>query len=670
MTELKTLANAIRFLSIDAVEKAKSGHPGMPMGMADIATVLWHKYLKHNPLNPSWVNRDRFILSNGHGSMLLYSLLHLSGYDLSIDDLKQFRQLHSKTPGHPEYGYAPGIETTTGPLGQGVANAVGMAIAAKLMAERFNKPGFKLFDHYTYVFLGDGCLMEGISHEVSSLAGTLGLGNLIAFWDDNSISIDGDVKGWFSEDVAARYEAYGWQVIRHVNGHDFDSIDQAIATARDHHDKPTLICCKTEIGHGSPHKAGSHGVHGAPLGEKEVEATREALNWPYASFEIPDEIYSAWDHKAKGSEQEQDWNELFTDYKKTYPEDYAELIRRIERRLPEGLDQVMGQYFEALNVDKPVVASRKASQMALEVICNTVPEMFGGSADLTGSNNTNWSGSKWLNDHVKLANYLSYGVREFGMAAMMNGISLYGGLKPYGGTFLVFSDYARNAMRMSAIMKQPVVYVMTHDSIGLGEDGPTHQPIEQLASLRLIPDMNVWRPADAMETAVAWYQALKDKSNPSVLALSRQNLKPVVKGVDQVEVIARGGYLVDEHKDAEVTLLATGSEVNIMQEAVEMLKSEGIAVNLVSMPCVEKFLEQDHKYRHKVIDPDLYCVIMEAAQPDLWYRLLPKAGGKVLGLTHFGESAPADKLYQEFGLTAQSVVEEVRLAIGGKLVNE
>ncbi len=661
MNSNSTLANAIRFLSIDAVQKAKSGHPGMPMGMADIATILWRKYLKYNPKNPSWYNRDRFVLSNGHGSMLLYSLLHLTGYDLSIDELKNFRQLHSKTPGHPEYSYAPGVETTTGPLGQGFANAVGMALAEKLLAQTYNKQDHEIIDHYTYVFLGDGCLMEGVSHEASSLAGTLQLGKLIAFWDNNNISIDGDVNGWFTEDVAMRYEAYGWQVIRHVNGHDFDAIDKAIALAQRETNKPTLICCKTQIGHGAPNKAGSHHVHGAPLGEDEIANTRKALNWSYAPFEIPADIYADWNMCEEGQAQEAKWQTQCQAYKALYPQEFLQLSLRLSRDLPQGFVEKIGDYLNKLFNNRPMVATRKASQMALEQICLMLPDMFGGSADLTGSNLTNWSGSKWVNDHsVKGANYLSYGVREFGMVAMMNGMSLYGGFRPYGGTFLVFTDYARNAIRMSAIMKQPVIYVMTHDSIGLGEDGPTHQPIEHLPSLRVMPNLNVWRPADVIETAIAWQCAIEETNTPSLLALSRQNLPTVVSDKNQFNLIKKGGYLLKENVQAKITLMATGSEVSIMLETANLLDQEGIKANVVSMPCVEKFTLQSEYYRNSVIKQNLPVLVMEAAQGDLWYRLLPKAGGDVIGLNHFGESAPAEKLYQEFGLTAQHAQQKAK----------
>lgn len=654
------LADAIRFLSIDAVEKAKSGHPGMPMGMADIATVLWRKYLQHNPKNPKWINRDRFVLSNGHGSMLLYALLHLSGYHLSIDDLKNFRQFHSKTPGHPECDYTDGVETTTGPLGQGLANGVGMALAEKLLAQQFNQPDISIIDHFTYVFAGDGCLMEGISHEVSSLAGTLKLSKLIVFWDNNNISIDGEVKRWFSEDVALRYKAYGWQVIEAVDGHDFMAIDNAISTAQADKSRPTLICCKTNIGQGSPNKVGTHGVHGAPLGETEVTATRAALSWHYQPFEIPDDIYQQWDMTIEGSHAEKKWQEKYHQYQDKYPDHYQRLQRRLARALPQNFDEFIASYVKTLLNEKPMVATRKASQMTLEHIGPQLPELFGGSADLTGSNLTDYSSSKWLNDSIVDANYLSYGVREFGMAAIMNGISLYGGFRPCGGTFLVFSDYARNAIRMSAIMHQPVIYIMTHDSIGLGEDGPTHQPIEQLPSLRLIPNLNVWRPADAVETAVAWQMAIKTVNSPSLLALSRQNLPTLISEISTLSLIRKGGYLLKQAKIPQLTLMATGSELSIAVAAADQLKAEGIAVNIVSMPCVEEFLRQDQAYQESVIVPNIPAIAIEAAQPDLWYRLLPQTGGEVIGLDHFGASAPANQLYQAFGLTADAVVKKAK----------
>lgn len=647
------VSNAIRFLSIDATLKANSGHPGMPMGMADIATVLWTKFLKHNPNNPSWINRDRFVLSNGHGSMLLYSLLHLSGYDLSIEDIKNFRQLHSKTPGHPEYGYTAGVETTTGPLGQGIANAVGMALGEKLLSDRYNVAGTKLIDHHTYVFLGDGCLMEGISHEACSLAGTLGLNKLIAFWDDNSISIDGDTKGWFTDNTVERFKAYGWNVIKDVDGHDFASIEQAIIDAKAEQNKPTLICCKTVIGFGSPEKAGTASVHGSPLSDQERASAAKELGWKYEAFEIPQDVYKYWDAKEKGQILEQNWQKVWDSYKNT-PK-FEELKRVLNKELPSELNTAVSEYINAQLANPVKVATRKASQMALEVLCSKMPEMFGGSADLTGSNNTNWSGSVWLNNTDDGANYLSYGVREFGMAAIMNGLSLYGGLKPYGGTFLVFSDYSRNAIRMSALMKQPVVHVMSHDSIGLGEDGPTHQPIEHVPSLRLIPNLNVWRPADTIETMVAWQEAVKSKDTPSVMVLTRQGLQPVVENKNQVVEVSKGGYLVKEYSDAKATIVATGSEVELAINTAKEFENKGIKINVVSIPCVEVFDAQDLEYKKTVIKDDIPAIFVEMAQPDMWYKYMPKAGGEVKGIYSFGESAPASDLFKYFGFTVENI---------------
>ncbi len=593
------LANAIRFLSMDAVEKAKSGHPGAPMGMADIAEVLWRDHLKHNPANPSWSNRDRFVLSNGHGSMLIYSLLHLTGYDLSIDDLKNFRQLHSKTPGHPEYGYAPGVETTTGPLGQGITNAVGMALAEKMLAAQFNRDGHTIVDHNTWVFLGDGCLMEGISHEACSLAGTWGLNKLIAFWDDNGISIDGHVEGWFTDNTPARFEAYGWQVIKNVNGHDPVEIATAIETAKKG-DRPTLICCKTTIGFGSPNKQGTHDVHGAPLGAAEIAAARETLNWPHAPFEIPAEIYAAWSARDKGALAEIAWNKQFDAYRAAYPELAAEFERRMQGELPaawaEARDAAIAKIVDAAQT----VATRKASQIALEAFSPSLPEFVGGSADLTGSNLTNWSGSKWI-DAAGNGNYISYGVREFGMAAIMNGMTLHGGLRPYGGTFLMFSEYARNALRMASLMKINPVFVFTHDSIGLGEDGPTHQPVEQVATLRMIPNHHTWRPCDTTEAAVAWAHAIEQKTTPSSLILSRQNLPFVQRDAQQVQDIARGGYVLRDAADAKAVLIATGSEIELALKAQEALAAEGIAVRVVSMPCTNVFDQQDKAWQQSVL---------------------------------------------------------------------
>ncbi|MEY8765686.1 MULTISPECIES: transketolase [Francisella] len=649
----REFSNAIRFLSIDATLKAKSGHPGMPMGMADIATVLWTKFLKHNPQNPSWTNRDRFVLSNGHGSMLLYSLLHLSGYDLSIDDIKNFRQLHSKTPGHPEYGYAPGVETTTGPLGQGVANAVGMALGEKLLSDRYNTSDLKVIDHHTYVFLGDGCLMEGVSHEACSLAGTLGLNKLIAFWDDNSISIDGDTKGWFTDNTVERFKAYGWNVIEDVDGHNFEAIEKAIVKAQSEQSKPTLVCCKTVIGFGSPEKAGTASVHGSPLSEQERTSAAKELDWNYAPFEIPNDVYKFWDAKEKGQALETNWQKQLDLYKSN-PK-FEEFNRVLKKQLPANLEQEVNQYITSQLANPVKVATRKASQMALEVLCNNMPEMFGGSADLTGSNNTNWSGSIWLNNTDKGANYLSYGVREFGMAAIMNGLSLYGGLKPYGGTFLVFSDYSRNAIRMSALMKQPVVHVMSHDSIGLGEDGPTHQPIEHVPSLRLIPNLNVWRPADTIETMVAWNEAVKSNETPSVMVLTRQGLEPVVQTKEQVSNIVKGGYLVRNNNDARLTIVATGSEVELAIKVAKKYEDKGVEVNVASIPCVDVFDTQTQEYKKSVIRDDIPAIFVEMAQPDGWYKYMPKAGGEVKGIYSFGESAPAEDLFKHFGFTVENI---------------
>ncbi|AXA34286.1 transketolase [Francisella adeliensis] len=653
LTISQEFSNAIRFLSIDATLKAKSGHPGMPMGMADIATVLWTKFLKHNPKNPNWINRDRFVVSNGHGSMLLYSLLHLSGYDVSIDDIKNFRQLHSKTPGHPEYGYTPGVETTTGPLGQGIANAVGMALGEKLLSDRYNSKDKKVIDHHTYVFLGDGCLMEGVSHEACSLAGTLGLGKLIAFWDDNNISIDGDTKGWFTDNTVERFKAYGWNVIEAVDGHDMSEIEQAIVKAQSETNKPTLICCKTVIGFGSPEKAGTAAAHGSPLSIEERTSAAKKLAWEYDSFEVPQRVYKFWDAKEKGVALETNWNKLW-ESAKSLPK-YQELERVLAKELPGMLDSEISKYIQDQIESPSKVATRKASQMALEVLCQNMPEMFGGSADLTGSNNTNWSGSVWLNNTDEGANYLSYGVREFGMAAIMNGLSLYGGLKPYGGTFLVFSDYSRNAIRMSALMKQPVVHVMSHDSIGLGEDGPTHQPVEHVPSLRLIPNLNVWRPADAVETMIAWQEAIKSSDTPSVMVLTRQGLTPCVDSLEKAANVAKGGYLVSEYKDAKITLVATGSEVELAVTTAKEYAQKGVDINVVSIPCVEEFEKQSQDYKDKVIRQDIPAVFVELAQGDMWYKHMPKAGGEVKGMTTFGESAPINDLMKYFGFTVEDL---------------
>jgi len=651
------LANAIRFLSMDAVEKAKSGHPGAPMGMADIAEVLWRDHLKHNPANPSWSNRDRFVLSNGHGSMLIYSLLHLTGYDLSIDDLKNFRQLHSKTPGHPEYGYAPGVETTTGPLGQGITNAVGMALAEKMLAAQFNRDGHTVVDHNTWVFLGDGCLMEGISHEACSLAGTWGLNKLIAFWDDNGISIDGHVEGWFTDNTPARFEAYGWQVIKNVNGHDPVEIATAIETAKKG-DRPTLICCKTTIGFGSPNKQGTHDVHGAPLGAAEIAAARETLNWPHAPFEIPADIYAAWSARDKGALAEIEWNKQFDAYRAAYPELAAEFARRMQGELPaawaEARDAAIAKIVDAAQT----VATRKASQIALEAFSPSLPEFVGGSADLTGSNLTNWSGSKWI-DAAGNGNYISYGVREFGMAAIMNGMTLHGGLRPYGGTFLMFSEYARNALRMASLMKINPVFVFTHDSIGLGEDGPTHQPVEQVATLRMIPNHHTWRPCDTTEAAVAWAHAIEQKTTPSSLILSRQNLPFVARDAGQIAAIRRGGYVLRDAADARAVLIATGSEIELALKAQEALAAEGIAVRVVSMPCTNVFDQQDKAWQQSVLPAGLPRLAIEAGVPDFWRKYVGLEGD-VVGIAHFGESAPAGVLFKEFGFTVDNVVAKTK----------
>ncbi|AXK38892.1 transketolase [Crenobacter cavernae] len=658
MVSRTELANAIRFLSMDAVEKAKSGHPGAPMGMADIAEVLWRDHLKHNPANPNWPNRDRFVLSNGHGSMLLYSLLHLSGYDLSIDDLKAFRQMHSRTPGHPEYGYAPGIETTTGPLGQGISNAVGMALAEKMLAAEFNRGGLNIVDHYTWAFLGDGCLMEGISHEVCSLAGTWGLGKLIAFWDDNGISIDGDVDAWFTDDTPARFEAYGWQVIKNVDGHDPVEIETAIETAKKSTDRPTLICCKTVIGFGAPNKQGGHDVHGAALGAAEIAAAREHLNWPHAPFEVPADIYAAWGARDKGAAVETGWNKLFEQYRAAHPELAAEFERRTQGALPANWAEARAEAIAKIDAAAQTVATRKASQIALEAFSPLLPEFLGGSADLTGSNLTNWSGSKWI-DNEGHGNYISYGVREFGMAAIINGVTLHGGLRPYGGTFLMFSEYARNALRMAALMKINPIFVFTHDSIGLGEDGPTHQPVEQTATLRYIPNMDVWRPCDTTETAVAWAHAIEQKDRPTSLILSRQNLAFVSRETQQIADIEKGGYVLSDAEGARAVLIATGSEVDLALKAQAKLAEEGIAVRVVSMPSTNVFDRQDKAYQAAVLPKGLPRVAIEAGVSDFWRKYVG-LDGEVVGIDTFGESAPAPVLFEHFGFTVDNVVAKTR----------
>ncbi|HAV1365137.1 TPA: transketolase [Vibrio parahaemolyticus] len=656
----KYLANAIRALSMDGVQQANSGHPGAPMGMADIAEVLWRSHLNHNPSNPEWADRDRFVLSNGHGSMLIYSLLHLSGYELSIDDLKNFRQLHSKTPGHPEYGYAPGIETTTGPLGQGITNAVGMAMAEKALAAQFNKEGHDIVDHFTYVFMGDGCLMEGISHEACSLAGTLGLGKLIAFWDDNGISIDGHVEGWFSDDTPKRFEAYGWHVIPAVDGHDADAINAAIEAAKAD-PRPTLICTKTIIGFGSPNKSGSHDCHGAPLGAEEIAATRKELGWEHGPFEIPQEVYAEWSAKETGAAKEAAWNEKFAAYEAAYPELAAEFKRRVNGELPAEWEEKASQIIADLQANPANIASRKASQNALEAFGALLPEFMGGSADLAPSNLTMWSGSKSLEANDFSGNYIHYGVREFGMTAIMNGIALHGGFVPYGATFLMFMEYARNAMRMAALMKIQNIQVYTHDSIGLGEDGPTHQPVEQIASLRLTPNMNTWRPCDQVESAVAWKLAIERKDAPTALIFSRQNLAQQPRSAEQVADIAKGGYILkDSDGKPELILIATGSEVELAVKAAEQLTAEGKKVRVVSMPSTEAFDKQDAAYREAVLPSDVTArIAIEAGIADFWYKYVG-FDGRIIGMTTFGESAPADQLFEMFGFTVENVVNTAK----------
>lgn len=653
-----TLSNAIRALAMDAVQKANSGHPGMPMGMADIATVLWTQFLQHNPSNPKWMNRDRFVLSNGHGSMLLYSLLHLTGYALSIEDLKEFRQLHSKTPGHPELGYTPGIETTTGPLGQGFANAVGLALAEKILAAQFNQPDFDLINHHTYVFMGDGCLMEGISHESASLAGTWKLNKLIAFWDDNGISIDGEVAAWFTDDTPKRFEAYGWNVIRNVDGHNTSAITKAITQAQENQNGPTLICCKTKIGFGSPSKAGTEACHGAPLGSDEIQKTREQLNWPHAPFYIPSEIYAAFNAKEAGAKREAKWNEKWEAYQAAHPILATELHRRYAKLLPTTLGPAIATNLEKYNKEKPAIATRKASQEALNLIGPLTPELLGGSADLACSNLTLWKGASPILETHFAGNYLHYGVREFGMSAIANGLSLYGGFIPYVSTFLVFSDYARNAIRMSALMKQGVIYVMTHDSIGLGEDGPTHQPIEQLSSLRLIPNLTVWRPSDATETLIAWEEALLSRNAPSLLALSRQNLPTYPRSPQKIEGIRAGGYILSKRPQAKLNLIATGSEIQLMMQVQAELEKSLIYVNVISMPCLERFCMQT-EVQQKATLQDLPMLVVEAGSSALWYKLV-RGNGTVMGLDRFGESANAETLFKLFGFTVENIIDQVK----------
>lgn len=650
-------ADAIRFLSIDAVQKANSGHPGMPMGMADIAEVLWHDFLKHSPRQPQWINRDRFVLSNGHGCMLLYALLHLTGYALSIDDIKQFRQLHSKTPGHPEYGDTPGVETTTGPLGQGLANAVGMAIAAKHLAAVFNRPNFPMIDHYIYCFVGDGDLMEGISHEVSSLAGTLGLGKLIVFYDDNGISIDGDVRGWFNDNTPLRFESYGWHVIAPIDGHDHEAVRQAILVAQTESNKPSMICCKTTIGWGSPHLAGTAMTHGAALGLKEIEAVRSHLNWPHIPFTIPQDIYQSWDACIKGEKFEQEWSTMLTCYQQQYPDLAKELLRRKQGTLPENWLTQVNVLLQSMQEKQQSIATRKASQFCLEHFANVLPEMMGGSADLTESNCTSWQGMAVFSKETPAGRYLHYGVREFGMSAMMNGIALYRGLIPFGGTFLTFSDYARNAVRLASIMKQKVIFVYSHDSIGLGEDGPTHQPIEQLPGLRMFPGLSLWRPCDTVETVIAWQKAIEHQG-PTCLLFSRQNLSFQQRLPQQLVLIQRGGYiLLDAEGKPDAILIATGSEVALAMEAAHHLKSVEIAVRVVSMPSTDVFLAQESDYYEEVLPSYVLAKIaIEAAATNFWYRFVGEHG-RVIGLDRFGASAPAKDVYRDCGLTVENIVE-------------
>jgi transketolase len=657
MPSRRERANAIRALSMDAVQKANSGHPGAPMGMADIAEVLWHDVLQHNPANPNWVNRDRFVLSNGHGSMLIYSLLHLTGYDLSIDDLKNFRQLHSKTPGHPEFGYTPGVETTTGPLGQGLANAVGFALAEKVLAAQFNRDGHNIVDHHTYVFLGDGCMMEGISHEVSSLAGTLGLGKLIAFYDDNGISIDGEVEGWFTDDTPKRFEAYGWQVIRHVDGHDPEELQIAIATARKS-EQPTLICCKTVIGFGSPNKQGKEDCHGAPLGAEEIALTRATLGWKYGPFEIPSELYAEWDAKAAGAAREAEWNQRFAAYAGAHPELASEFTRRMKGELPADFAAKSAAYVQEVAAKGETIASRKASQNALNALGPLLPEFLGGSADLAGSNLTLWKGCQGVSANDASGNYMYYGVREFGMSAIMNGVARHGGFIPYGATFLIFMEYARNAVRMSALMKQRVLYVFTHDSIGLGEDGPTHQPIEQLASLRGTPNLDTWRPCDAVESAVAWKFAIERADGPSALIFSRQNLPHQSRDAQQLVNVARGAYVLkDCAGEPELLLIATGSEVGLAVQAYEALTAQGRKVRVVSMPSTSVFDAQDAGYKQEVLPLQVSArIAIEASHADFWYKYVGLEG-RIIGMTTFGESAPAGELFEEFGFTLENLLE-------------
>lgn len=656
----KNLTSAIRALAMDAVQKANSGHPGMPMGMAEIAEVLWIHHLRHSPNNPKWVDRDRFVLSNGHGSMLLYALLHLTGYDVSIEDIKNFRQLHSKTPGHPEYGYTSGVETTTGPLGQGITNAVGMALAEKILADEFNRPGFDIVNHYTYVFLGDGCLMEGISHEACSLAGTLGLGKLICFYDDNGISIDGHVEGWFTDDTPKRFEAYGWHVVPNVNGHDPDAIEAAIEAAKKVSGKPSMICCKTVIGMGSPNKANTHAVHGAALGDEEIAATRPHIGWHYLPFEVPQEVYDAWDARAKGQKFESEWNHKFAEYGKKYPAEAAEFERRMTGELPANWFEYADSVINRVNAKGETIATRKASQNAIEGLAPVLPELVGGSADLAGSNLTLWSGSSGVSAESG-GNYIYYGVREFGMSAIMNGLSLHGGIIPYGATFLMFSEYARNALRMAALMKIRNIFVFTHDSIGLGEDGPTHQPVEQTATLRLIPNMDVWRPCDTVESTVAWARAIERKDGPTTLIFSRQNLPFQKRDAATIKLIDKGAYILSEAVDGkpQAIIIATGSEIALAVAAQKALSEVGIQVRVVSMPCTNLFDRQDQTYQESVLPKGIKRIAVEAGVTDYWYKYVGLEG-EIIGIDTFGESAPAEELFKYFGFTIENVVNAVK----------
>ena len=648
--------NALRFLSIDAVQKANSGHPGMPMGMAEIATALWKNHLNHNPLNPHWFNRDRFVLSNGHGSMLLYSLLHLTGYKISMDDLKNFRKLKSKTPGHPEFDLDCGVETTTGPLGQGIANAVGMAISEKILSAEFNSKEHSPINHFTYAFLGDGCLMEGISHEACSFAGTHNLGKLICFYDQNGISIDGEIKNWFTDDTVMRFDSYGWQTIE-VDGHNVEEIDQAIIAAKNESEKPTMIFCRTTIGFGSPNKSGTSDVHGAPLGDEEIVKTREALGWEYAPFELPKSIYDFWDQKSKGTSLNESWNAEMEAYKASNPEKYEELNRRITSKMPEDFDKKFIDFLIQCDSENTPMATRKASQVCLDFFVKELPELVGGSADLTPSNNTFTKSSSTFSNENPSGNHINYGVREFGMSAIMNGMVLHGGIKPYGATFLVFTDYARNALRLSALMGLPNIFVYTHDSIALGEDGPTHQPVEHLVTLRSTPNLYNWRPADLVETSIAWKNAVTSETSPTCLVLSRQNTSAIERTKEQIDAIENGGYLIKEEDDATLSLIASGSELQLVLDASDILLNEhGIKTNVISMPCLDVFLEQGDDYQSKVIKPDLPALVVELSHPNSWYKILNK-GDKVLGIESFGESAPANVLLEHFGFTTANVVE-------------